>query len=144
MADLLIRPVPLPVNRPSGLDYEYQPYIDSRMPLEATEKAADAFSGVGSYHPSLDPVNPLYGLVMAFKEHIEKIHYKVVQTGENMAEMINQLQTGYLDGPVTSNNFIANFIEFTIYSGLAIGIIALGYLGFLGVRKIYKEIRKIW
>jgi len=52
MTDFFINPTPLPVPRPSGLFSEYEPSIDAEMPLEASRKAADAFSGVGSYPPT--------------------------------------------------------------------------------------------
>lgn len=129
MTDLFIKPVPLPISRPSGLDLEYQPTTDFKRPLEATEKAAGAFSEGGSYPPTGEGVKRTSELLIGFKHHI-------TEKAQNMAEIISQLQTGYLDGPVASNNFIANFIEFTIYSGLALGGIVILYLGYHGASAI--------
>jgi hypothetical protein len=64
MADFLIKVIPLPKSRPSGLEEEYQPTTDAGMPLEASEKAVDAFSGVGSYPTTGQETNPLSGLLI--------------------------------------------------------------------------------
>jgi hypothetical protein len=64
MTDFLVRSIPLPVSRPSGLDMEYQAFTSPTMPLGWPGKAADAFSGGGSYPTSGESVKPLYGLLI--------------------------------------------------------------------------------
>lgn len=64
MVDFLVRPTPLPLPRPSGLFSEYEPTTAAGMPLESIRKAADAFVGGESYHPTSPIVKPLYGLLI--------------------------------------------------------------------------------
>lgn len=64
MTDFFVRPTPLPISRPSGLDDEYQAFTAAGMPLERPTEAADALFQVGSYPPSGEHVKPLYGLLI--------------------------------------------------------------------------------
>lgn len=118
MTDLFIKPIPLPIPRPSGLETEYPPSTDSTMPLEGPRKAVDAFSGGESYHHSGESVNRISELPRAFKHWIEKI-------GENMTELLAQTYPHYVE---PGSTFVANFIEFVIYTGLIGGVLAVGYL----------------
>jgi hypothetical protein len=65
MVDILVKPTPLPVSRPSGIDGDYQPFIAPGMPFKSTEKAVDAFSEGGWYTPTSPSVKPLSELLMA-------------------------------------------------------------------------------
>lgn len=82
MVDLLTKPIPLPVDRPTG-------GINHRIALEGSEKLTGELFDVWSYPTTGESVNPSSGLLIEFKRHIANF-------GENVMGMWNQLNTGYL------------------------------------------------
>ena len=78
MTDFFIKTIPLPKNRPSGLDYEYQPSTDSTMPFPGPTELTGAFSEGARYTPTSQWLESLYGLPSAFKRVLT-----------NLGEMMN-------------------------------------------------------
>ena len=64
MTDFFIKPIPLPIPRPSELFSEYEPFTSPTMPLGSLQELADAFNEGGWYTPTSQHVKPLYELLI--------------------------------------------------------------------------------
>ena len=116
MTDFFVKPVPLPIPRPSGLETEYPPSTDAGMPFKWPEKAADAFSEGVRYPPSGEGVKRISELPRGLEGYLVDLY----KNGEEL--VVNAY--GWLDEKyIPSMGFTDKLLWYLLF----VSVVILGY-----------------